>query len=131
MGLELTIPQLETQWRAILPDEEGRAKDLIARAIATIRLRVPSIDDRVDKDPNLLKVAQGVVIDMIKRSVGANTDGQAVTSQMDVAGPYTRQLTFKTPSGNLYLLDNEIALLMPLTSSRSRVGTIFTPPRQR
>lgn len=126
MGLTLSILELETQWRAIPAEEEPQAEDLIARAIATIRILIPSIDARVDADPNLLKVAQGVVIDMIKRSLGVNSDGQQVSSRMDVAGPYTTQLTFKTPSGNLYLLDSELALLLP--RGGSRVGTIFTPP---
>lgn len=128
MGLTLTIAELETQWRPIPDDEEDQANDLIARAIATIRVRIPSIDTRVDASPDLLKVAQGVVIDMIKRSLGVNSDGQQVTSRMDTAGPYTTQLTFKTPSGNLYLLDSEISLLLP--RGGNGVGTIFTPPRR-
>lgn len=129
MGLTLSILELETQWRPVPDDEEPQALDLIARAISTIRVRIPSIDARVDVNADLLKVAQGVVIDMIKRSLGVkNTDGQDVTSRMDVAGPYTRQLTFKTPSGNLYLLDSEIGLLLP--RGGNGVGTIFTPPRR-
>lgn len=129
MGLTLTIAELEAQWRPIPDDQETKAAALITRALALVRLNVPSIERRVDANPDLMEVAKGVVIDMIKRALpadGNDSGGGEVSQHLRVAGPFTDQRLFKTASQNLYMLDREISLL----SSRSgpRVGTIYTPP---
>jgi len=129
MGLTLSLPELEAQWRPIPDEQTEKAEALIQRAISLLRLRVPNLDTRVDENSDLMVVAKGVVIDMIKRALpadGDDTGGGEVSQHLQVAGPFTDQKLFRTASKNLYILDQELALLG--RRGGRRVGTIYTPP---
>lgn len=132
MGLIVTISDLEEQWRPIPDDQKAKATALIARAVAVLRVQIPSLDRRVDESGDLMLVAKGVVIDMIKRALPSDGDdagGGEITQHLRVAGPFTDQRLFKTASKNLYVLDQEISLLSGRRSPK--VGTITTPPARR
>jgi hypothetical protein len=129
MGLTVSIPELEAQWRPIPDEQVAKATALIQRAISLLRLRLPGLDARVDENSDLMVVAKGVVIDMIKRALpadGDDTGGGEVSQHLQVAGAFTDQKLFRTASKNLYVLDQDIALLS--RRGARRVGTIYTPP---
>lgn len=95
---------LEARWRPLSASEQTTATTLLDDASAIIRAEVPGADDI---DPALTKL---VACAMVKRAmIAADSDG--VTSQMDVAGPFTQQKAFANPLGNLYLTKQDKRLL--------------------
>ena len=95
---------LEARWKPLSASEQTTATTLLDDASAIIRAECPTSDTL---DP---KITKYVACAMVKRAmIAADSDG--VSSQMNVAGPFTQQKSFANPLGNLYLTKQDKRLL--------------------
>lgn len=108
-----TVADLEARWRPLTTTEKATAEVLLADASAMIRAEVPGIPGRLLEDPPTIDedVLRMVTCAVVKRAMLAGTAGDGVTQQSHTAGPFSQQLTFANPMGNLYLTKTELRLL--------------------
>lgn len=113
MGVSYAEPaDLAARWRPLTPVETATAEVLLGDASAIIRAECPDVEGRLAATPPGLDeaVVKFVACSMVKRAMlAAGTEG--VSSQMNVAGPFTQQRSFANPMGNLYLTKQDKRLL--------------------
>lgn len=101
---------LEARWRPLTDAETATVGELLADAAVWLRTWFPDLDHRIDA--GLLDVRTAVMVScaMVKRALLASGhEGQS--SGMDVMGPFTHQVAFRNPDGNLYVTAQEVTLL--------------------
>ncbi|MBF6459807.1 hypothetical protein IU433_12245 [Nocardia puris] len=126
-----TWQDLQAIWRPLSVDEQARATKLLGYASAFIRNEFAGIDARIaahDDDPRPNEaidpeMVEYVALRMVKRAMPGDDGSDNVSSEMLVAGPFTRQRSFATPLGELYLTRREYGMLAP-GGSRPRAFTI-------
>lgn len=112
-----TIEDLQAYWRVLNVDEQNRAKMLLE--LASDRLRILAqraqidLDTKIEDDPksayaNMLKF---VVMDAVKRAMQATPDLPPVNSYQQAAGPYSENITYANPTGDLYFKKSELNTL--------------------
>lgn len=114
--------------------DETRVNNLLIKASALLRQRLPWIDSRITRfeaDPTDLGgvdpvTAATVVATMVKRYL-VNPSG--ATNQSETIGPYAHSQGFalrgdKDVRGELIVTDSDIANLTPAKKSKSRLATI-------
>lgn len=128
MAFTVTKDDVEDLWRPLEDHEVDRITHQLEQAVAILQLRVPNLDQRTADNQYLDRAARGIVVGMVKRASASGDAGQPGVSQhLQVAGSFTDQRIFKNPLGDLYVLDNELALLLPQPTRRT-ARTISTPP---
>lgn len=110
MAAFATIGDLETRWRSLSSLEHVRVTAMLDDASALIRAYQPNIDDLIDAATLDAAIPRMVCVAMIKRAMTAD-DTPGVSSQMQVAGPFSQQTTYSNPSGDLYLTRAEKRLI--------------------
>ncbi len=140
MGISLAEPQdVADLWRPLTSDETQRVENLIGKASALLRQRLPWVDARMARfavdatdegglDP--LAVAN-VVAGIVKRFL-VNPDG--ATNMSEASGPYSQSKGFalrgdKDVRGELIVTDSDVEALTPPKRTRARAGTIVVSPR--
>ena len=111
-----TIADVEARWRTLSADEAATAATLITDASGMVRVRVPTIDDRLAAGTLSAETVAGVVARMVLR-VMRNPEGKVSESIDD----YTYRRSDAVADGSLYLSDDELRLLRP---PRARVGSV-------
>ena len=102
------VSDIEARWRDLSTAEEGRASVLIDDASAMLEQLV-DVDAYDAKQAALLKT---VCCNMVIRAMSASEADTFGASQMSItAGPYTQQMTYANPSGDMYLTKMEKRLL--------------------
>ena len=102
------VSDIEARWRDLSTAEEGRASVLIDDASAMLEQLV-DVDASDAKQAALLKT---VCCNMVIRAMSASEADTFGASQMSItAGPYTQQMTYANPSGDMYLTKMEKRLL--------------------
>lgn len=122
------VADLEARWRPLSASEKSVAEVLLSDASALIRSAAPDVDFRLGSEPPLLEedVPRMVACAMVKRAMLVSAAGaEGVSSQMNVAGPFTQQKSFSNPSGNLYLTKTEKRML---GASTQRAFSVETGP---
>jgi hypothetical protein len=108
-----TVEQLAAFWRPLTEGAEStRAETLLA--LASNRLR--QIADRVDVDidnlvatkPPYAATAQWVVMESTKRAMLVPTDTPPANQVQTTAGPYSENIVFTNPSGDLWFKNSEL-----------------------
>lgn len=102
------VSDIEARWRDLSTTEEARAAVLIDDASAILASLV-TVDATDEQQAAILKT---VCCSMVIRAMSATeADNFGVSSASMTAGPYTQQLTYKNPSGDMYLTKMEKKLL--------------------
>lgn len=108
---------LQEYWRTLSPDEVKRATALLP--LASDRLRMMAQRAGVDLDKKAQAEPGGVyastlkfaVLDAVKRAMQAPADLPPVNSYQQTAGPYSENIAYANPTGDLYFKKSELALL--------------------
>lgn len=102
------VSDIEARWRDLSTAEETRAGTLIDDASA-ILTQLVDVDATDTQQAQLLKQ---VCCSMVIRAMSATeADTFGVSSASMTAGPYTQQMTYSNPSGDMYLTKLEKRLL--------------------
>lgn len=105
--------------RPLTDSETTAAVVLLEQASALVRLRLPSIDERVALDDSLQVVTRGVVAEAVAR-VLRNPDGKVQESIDD----YSYRRSDGVAEGALYLRDEEWAQLRLPRTVRAGTATL-------
>lgn len=108
---------LQEYWRTLTSDETNRAKILLT--LASDRLRMMAQRAGVDLDKKVQAEPGGVytstlkfaVMDAVKRAMQAPADLPPINSYQQTAGPYSENIAYANPTGDLYFKKSELALL--------------------
>lgn len=129
------VADLTLFWQA--PSDPTRALDLLTRASNRLR----NIGDNVDVDTDAranasaayFSTIQWVVMESVKRALLTPIDAPPADSIQQTAGPYSENITFTNPSGDLWFKKSELKELglygnQTLSSLSTVPGTlIYTP----
>lgn len=120
---------LVPRWRSLSPAESGKAATLLDDAAFWLRVWVPALPPPEWIDGDAAKAAKLLSVAMVKRAMQAeDTDMPGASSKMEVAGPFTEQVTFRNPEGNLYLYGRELADLLAVVTGAPRGAASYTSP---
>lgn len=122
-----THTDLEARWRTISPAEQTRADQLLADAAWWLSIWFKPYADLVALAATNTELAEGLKIlscSMVRRAMTTgNIEGASSTYQM--MGPFTTQVAFKNPDGNLYVTNTERdAILTALGLNASAAGAV-------
>lgn len=110
-----TLAQLEVFWKDIPDADEPRAESLLE--LASNRLRMIGEDVGVDVDAKkdaseaYASTLQWVVMEATKRAMLTPTDLPPVDTLQQTAGPYSENIKYSNPSGDLWFKKSELASL--------------------
>jgi hypothetical protein len=107
--------------RPLTEDELTLADVLVDDASRYIRARFQTIDARIAAgvlDPDDVTM---VVAMMVKRAI--TTEEEGVTQLTNTGGPFSQNVTFANPMGDLYLKPTEVAVLAE-TGNAGRVRSV-------
>jgi Phage protein Gp19/Gp15/Gp42 len=108
-----TVEDLTNFWKA--PDDANRAGFLLT--LASNRLRLIGTNRDVDTDaqtaanPAYASTIQWVVMEAVKRALLTPTDSPPANAITQTAGPYSENIQFTNPSGDLWFKNSELAAL--------------------
>jgi len=99
-------------WRTLTEAEASRADDLLTRASNRLRLtgeRVGvDVDDKVNNSPAYFSTVQWVVMEAAKRAMLTPIDAPPANSIQQTAGPYSENIVFTNPAGDLWFKKSEL-----------------------
>lgn len=99
-----TVSDLESRWRGLSEAEQARAEVLLADASALIRDTVPKWGQVSDQTLRVICCA------VVRRAMSVDVDlPDGVSSFNETAGPFSQQMSFANPTGDLYLTRAEKA----------------------
>lgn len=99
-------------WKTLTEAEDTRADKLLS--LASNRLRTIAnqqskvLDDLVNADPAYFQTVQWVVMEATKRAMLTPTDAPPANSIQQTAGPYSENITFTNPAGDLWFKKSEL-----------------------
>ena len=100
-----TVADLEAGWRTLSTDETARATELLSRASQTIL-----DEDRREVLAALTTITTThirIVCNMVRRALAVPVDQIPMTQYGETRGPFSEQMTFSNPGGDLYLTKAE------------------------
>lgn len=122
-----TVEDVEALWRPLTTQERTKAQLLLGYASATVRRKVPRVDDRIAAEQLNEDLVTGVVASMVAR-VMRNPEGWRTETQQ--AGPFQEQNTRdpELASGELHMTEAELDLLSPDSTGVGsiRLGTCYS-----
>ena len=99
-------------WRTLTEAEASRANDLLTRASNRLRLtgeRVGvDVDNKVNNSPAYFSTVQWVVMEAAKRAMLTPIDAPPANSIQQTAGPYSENIVFTNPAGDLWFKKSEL-----------------------
>ena len=107
------VDDLTAFWK--VPDNTARA--LVLLKLASNRLRLIGEDLAIDTDakanasPAYFSTIQWVVMEATKRALLTPTDAAPANSIQQTAGPYSENIVFTNPSGDLWFKKSELNAL--------------------
>lgn len=109
----VTVPELEAFWRPLTEPEKTRAQSLLLMASNRLRGMAERIginlDDKVNASEIYKSNVQYVIMEAVKRAISTPIDQAPVNSEQITAGPYSQNLTFTNPSGDLWFKKSDLA----------------------
>lgn len=123
------VADLTAFWQA--PDNAPRA--LVLLTLASNRLRLIGEDVGVDTDaksnasPAYFSTIQWVVMEAVKRALLTPMDAPPANSIQQTAGPYSENIVFTNPSGDLWFKKAELSALS--LYGKQVLGNISTSAR--
>lgn len=116
---------LELRWRPLTGPEKARASELLREASMEIDVVCKSPADGELSGEELDK-RRTVACRMVRRAL-STPDGPAVTQESQTRGPFSRQLTYANPTGDLYLTKADRRLLGCLGARAGNVSMLGGP----
>ena len=115
-----TADDVASRWRP-LSDAEAELADTLALDVSyRVKRKFPTLDARILAGDVAFAEVTAVVAGIVKRAMIGADAGGAVQSQQDVAGPFSRQVTYANPMGNLYFTAEDLAVLSEGGTGRVR-----------
>lgn len=103
-----TVADLEARWRSLTEAEEAQASVLLDDAAAYLQALVEVDPDDEVQAANLKMVS----CNMVKRAMSsAASDAFGVTNATATMGPFSQQVAYANPSGDMYVSKSERAIL--------------------
>lgn len=104
--------------------EEDDAQVMLQDASFWLSVWVAGLQDAIDANvPGVATGAMLLVVVMVKRALLAQrvqqTADPSVDSVTETWGPFNQSVKYRSPSGNLYLYDNELASLLSILRGAS------------
>lgn len=99
-------------WKPITGDDVARAEKLLG--LASNRLRTiadrynTDLDAKVNASPSYFQTVQWVVMEATKRAMLTPTDQPPANSVQQTAGPYSSNIVFTNPAGDLWFKKTEL-----------------------
>lgn len=123
-------------WKTLTGDDITRANDLLTKASNRLRVigeRVDvDVDERVNTSPAYFQTVQWVVMEATKRAMLTPIDAPPANSIQQTAGPYSENIVFTNPAGDLWFKKSELHDLglynnQTLTSISTSARDIYSP----
>lgn len=103
-----TVADLEARWRSLTEAEEAQASVLLDDAAAYLQALVEVDTDDEVQAANLKMVS----CNMVKRAMSSSaSDAFGVTNATATMGPFSQQVAYANPSGDMYVSKSERAIL--------------------
>lgn len=103
-----TVSDLEARWRDLSDAEEAQASVLLDDAAAYLQALVEVDTDDEVQAANLKMVS----CNMVKRAMSSSaSDAFGVTNATATMGPFSQQVAYANPSGDMYVSKSERAIL--------------------
>lgn len=126
LGPFATVEDLTQFWKA--PDDSSRATYLLKMASNRLRLLAEDLDINLDSKAEASEpfnsTVQWVVMEAVKRALLTPTDAQPVDTWQQTAGPYSENIKYTNPSGDLWFKKTELGALG--LTGRQSLGSIST-----
>lgn len=104
---------LTNYWKA--PDDANRANYLLKLASNRLRLIAEDVDlnldDKANNNPAYFDTLQWVVMESTKRALQAGLDAVPAESFQQTAGPYSENIKYSNPTGDLFFKKAELSAL--------------------
>lgn len=117
-------------WKTLTGDDATRATDLLKRASNRLRIIAENIDIDLDAKVNAsaayFSTVQWVVMEATKRAMLTPTDAPPANSVQKTAGPYSENIVFTNPAGDLWFKKSELHDLG--LYANQKLGSISTVP---
>lgn len=106
-----TVEELEAYWRTLTDSEKTRAESLLVRASNRLRMIGNQVGVDVDAQAEASEAykstAGWVVMEATKRAM-LTPEGPPVDSIQQTAGPYSENIKYTNPSGDLWFKRSEL-----------------------
>lgn len=117
-------------WRALTSEEDTRANKLLKLASNRLRTRADTLgidlDAKVNASPSYFENVQWVILEATKRAMLTPTDAPPANSIQQTAGPYSENIVFTNPAGDLWFKKSELSDLG--LGGVQRLSSISTVP---
>lgn len=104
------VADLTVFWQA--PDSAPRALDLLTKASNRLRTRASQVgfvlDTKANTDPAYFQTLQWVVMEATKRALLTPMDQPPVDTWQQTAGPYSENIKYTNPAGDLWFKKSEL-----------------------
>jgi len=99
-------------WKPQTGDDVARSNNLLKLASNRLRTKADQVgfvmDDKVNTDPAYFATVQWVVMEATKRAMLTPTDAAPANSIQTTAGPYSENIAFTNPAGDLWFKKSEL-----------------------
>lgn len=110
----LSIDELMTLWRPLKQDEMERARALIDKVEANLKVEAKRVNKNIDelvKDKDYLDLYKSIVCDVVARNLMTSTDQEPMIQSAESALGYSFSGTYLVPGGGLFIKKDELKRL--------------------
>ncbi len=110
----LSIDELMTLWRPLKQDEMERARALIDKVEANLKVEAKRANKNIDelvKDKDYLDLYKSIVCDVVARNLMTSTDQEPMVQSSESALGYSFSGTYLVPGGGLFIKKDELKRL--------------------
>ncbi len=110
----LSIDELMTLWRPLKQDEMERARALIDKVEANLKVEAKRANKNIDelvKDKDYLDLYKSIVCDIVARNLMTSTDSEPMIQSSESALGYSFSGTYLVPGGGLFIKKDELKRL--------------------
>lgn len=110
----LSIDELMTLWRPLKQDEMERARALIDKVEANLKVEAKRVNKDIDelvKDKDYLDLYKSIVCDVVARNLMTSTDSEPMIQSAESALGYSFSGTYLVPGGGLFIKKDELKRL--------------------
>lgn len=120
---------LQDFWKPITGDDITRSNSLLKLASNRLRLMAGkldiNLDDKVNADPAYFSSVQWVIMEAVKRAMLTPFDLPPVESAQVTAGPYSENIKYVNPAGDLWFKRSELSDLgLGANQTLSSISTV-------
>lgn len=109
-----SIDELMTLWRPLKQDEIERARALIDKVEANLKVEAKRVNKDIDElveDKDYLDLYKSIVCDIVARNLMTSTDQEPMVQSAESALGYSFSGTYLVPGGGLFIKKDELKRL--------------------